>query len=756
MEKSRLIALIAIVLILVGAWIFNPYPQSNQSEPIETPKIMAKQNKDESSANQTNFQTVTNHHAQNFMKELNPLMPSKAEKIPHVLDINGQQLTDNYFWLRDKNWPKVADPKILKFLNAENAYAQAFFKQHQTEFDKLYQEITGRIKLEDRSVPIKKDQYYYYSRTEKDSNHTIYCRKEGSEQANEEIILDANALAKDHSYFSLGTWEVTHDHQKLLYSADITGGDRYTVKVKDLKNNQLLPDTVENTFGAVIWNKAGTGFFYAKLSDHWRTEEIYFHKLGDNQAQDTLLYKERDPLFMVSLDQSNSERFLFITAESKDTSEIRYIDLDLKQDKPEPVLIQARHEEHLYHVDHHGDLFYILTNDKGKNFRLVTTPIQNPSQASWQEMIAHNPKIYLNEFSLYKNHLALSSKEGGLTKIQIIDLNTKAKDDIQFPDPTYEASQIFTTFGDKGLRISYSSLIAPSSVLLYDFNDKKLATLKVQEIPSGYDKSLYQSERIFATSKDGTQIPISLVYKKSLFKQDGNNPLYLYGYGSYGSAVPASFRHYVLSLLDRGFVYAIAHVRGGDEMGYDWYESAKFLTKRNTFDDFIASADFLVNKHYTTAGNITISGASAGGMLIGVCVNERPELFKMAIADVPFVDVLNTMLDDSLPLTPGEFKEWGNPKDPKYFQYIKSYSPYDNVKSQSYPPLFVSAGINDPRVTYWEPAKWVAKLREMKTDNNLLLLDTNMDAGHAGASGRFGRAKEIAKEYLFIFTIQGT
>lgn len=680
-------------------------------------------------------------------------LPPAAEKIPHNTIIQGEKITDNYFWLRDAGWPKVEDPKILNYLKAENAYTELFMKQHQSDYDALYQEIIGRIKLADQSVPYKKDNYYYYNRTENTSNYTIYCRKLDTENAKEEIILDANILAKVSPYFNLGALSVSSDHQKLLYSADLTGADRFTVRVKDLNTGKLLADTVENTIDAVFWNKEGTGFFYSKLNDQWRSDEIYFHRLGDPQSKDVLLYKESDPLFMVGLERSGSRRFIFIESASKTSTEIRAIDLDQKDILP--FLIQERREDHLYSMDHRNDLFYILTNDKGKNFRLVTTPITHPEQENWKEFLAYDPKIYLEELNLYKNNLVLSFKENGLTQIKIINLETNKNEIVQFPDPTYEASQSFTTFEADGARINYSSLVSPNSVLEFNFKTKQLATLKTQEIPSGYDKWLYQSERIFAKSKDGTLIPISLVYKKSLFKKDGSNPLYLYGYGSYGAATSAYFRSSMLSLLDRGFVYAIAHVRGGDEMGYEWYESAKFLTKKNTFNDFIASAEYLAKQKYTSVGNITISGSSAGGMLIGVCINERPELFKTAIAGVPFVDVLNTMLDDTLPLTPSEFKEWGNPKDPKYFKYIQSYSPYDNVRAQSYPALYVSAGINDPRVAYWEPAKWVAKLRDMKTDHHLLLLDTNMDSGHAGESGRFGQIKETTKEFLFILVVQG-
>lgn len=701
----------------------------------------------------SSFSTVYAAETQPMVKNksFSSLTPPRAEKIPHLIQQNGQQWTDNYFWLRDPKWPKVEDPKILDYLNKENEYSAAFMKENQAQYDQLYREIIGRIKLKDSSVPIKIDNYYYYKRTEEDSNHAIYCRKKGSLDAPEEILLDGNALAKNSAYLQIDETEVDNAHQKLAYSADTTGEDRYTIKVKDLSTGNLLKDTVENTLGPLVWHKNNSGFFYAKLSDQWRAEEIYFHRLNTQQSEDVLIYKEPDPLFMNQVYRSGSKRFLFIVTQSKNATEIRYIDMD--QDDLNPKLIQARQEEHLYYPDHHDNLFYILTNDKGKNFRLVTAPITAPEQKNWQEYIAHNPSVYLSDFEMYQNHMVLSTKENGLKHIKIITLANKSEKDIPFPDPTYEASQQFTTFDAKGVRIVYSSLVTPPSVLEFDFDTHRLNTLKVTEIPSGYDKSAYVSERVFATGKDGTKIPISLVYKKSLFKKDGSNPLYLYGYGAYGMAMPASFRHHSLTLIDRGFVYAIAHVRGGDEMGYEWYEDGKLLKKKNSFEDFISIAEYLAQNKYTSAGKMTISGGSAGGLLIGAVLNQSPNLYNVVVADVPFVDALNTMLDDTLPLTPGEFKEWGNPKDPVYFQYIKSYSPYDNLenlKSHPLPAIFVNAGINDPRVTYWEPAKWVAKLREFNTNNALILLHTNMEAGHAGASGRFGHMADITKEYLFI------
>lgn len=680
-------------------------------------------------------------------------IPPKAAKISHVTEILGEKLEDSYAWLRTKNWPKVEESNILDYLKAENTYTQAILKPYQQQQDALYQEMISRIKLEDSTVPIQKNNYYYYSRTEKDSNHVIYCRKYDSLTAPEEIILNGNTLALNKRYFNLGAIAISQDHQKLAYAVDYTGAERHIIRVKDFKIDKELKDKIENTSGEIFWNKEGTGFFYTRLSDQLRVEEAYFHRLGDDQKNDILIYKEPDHTFWVSLTQSDTKRFIFINSASKDSAEVRYIDLE--HPKIRPVLIQARKNNHQYSVNHHGDLFYILSNDTGKNFRIATTAIMYPEQKHWKELIAHNPSIYLKNINLYKEHLALTIKEQGLTKIKIIHLPSRQEEIIQFPDPSYEASLMYTTFDARGARITYSSLVTPDSVLEYHFENKKLNTLKTLEIPSGYNSDDYQCERVFATHQDGTKIPVSLFYKKSLFKKDGKNPLYLYGYGSYGLVVPSRFRTEILSLVNRGFVYAIAHIRGGDDMGYLWYENAKLLTKWNTFNDFIAVSDYLINEKYTTSGNITIAGGSAGGMLIGVVINERPELFKAALANVPFVDVLNTMLDETLPLTPGEFKEWGNPKDPKYFQYIKSYSPYDNIKKQHYPNLYVSAGLNDPRVTYWEPAKWVAKLRDMKTDNHLLLLDIQMDAGHSGEAGRFGYLKEIAKEQLFVLMSYG-
>jgi len=680
--------------------------------------------------------------------------PPVASTIPNVTKHHDDTLTDNYHWLRDHGWPKVTDERVIGYLNEENAYYHEVMDPLKANEDNLYQEILGKIKLDDSSVPVKKDNYFYYTRMEKNSNHAIVCRKKDTLDSPEEIILNVNELAKQSKFFNVEAMAVSPDHNMLAYSYDTSGAERFVVVVKDLRDGSLLTDTIPDVLGDIVWHKNNKGFFYAKLNDNWRTDRIFYHELNTDPKNDKMIFHEEDNKYRVDVSKSASERFVFIVSHAKDNNETWFIDMTAEDLTPK--LITKRKDHHLYNVDHHGDNFYILTNDLGKNFRFVSTLITHPEQAAWQEIIPHSSQSYLTRFNLYRDNYVVQSKEGGLTKIKIFSFaGQHPPKTIDFPDPTYQASSVFTNFNDESARIQYSSLNTPDTTYGFDFAARQLKTLKVKEVPAGFDHDAYQSQRIFATSPDGTEVPISLVYKKSAFKGDGSNPLYLYGYGSYGVSIPAGFKPQIIPLLDRGFVFAIAHIRGGDEMGYEWYENAKFLTKKRTFEDFIASAEHLIKTNYTSKGNIVIVGRSAGGMLIGVTVNERPDLFKAAVADVPFVDVLNTMLDESLPLTPPEFKEWGNPKEKDFYHYIKSYSPYDNVKAQNYPHMYVSAGISDPRVTYWEPAKWVAKLREYKTDENLLLLETNMDAGHAGASGRFGLYRDIAKEYNFILKVFG-
>ncbi|AIF80776.1 protease II [endosymbiont of Acanthamoeba sp. UWC8] len=680
-------------------------------------------------------------------------LPLVTKKIPYIFEIHGEKLTDDYAWLRDKNWPDVRDEEVLNYLREENKYFDSIMASQKDVEEAIYNELKNRIKLTDTTYPIKRNEYYYYSKTTEHSNYQIFCRKKNSLDNPEEVILDCDELGKDLCFFDLGAVAVSPDHSMLAYSTDTTGGERYTIYVKNSNNNTLLKDEISDSIGSIVWHKNGKGFFYTKLNEFWRTDKVYYHELGTSSEQDKVIFKENDQIFRVSIGRSKSEQFLIIESESKDYNENWVIDFN--SDTLEPKLIEPRKDDHLYYIEHRGEYFYIRTNSGGKNFRLVKAPLTSPESANWQEVISHSNENYLTDFFTFKDKIVVQSQYKGLSCLKVYDYDFRNYHEINFPDPTYFIAPIFTTFNAANIRFSYSSLNSSEAVMESSFSDNQLETLKTKEVLGGYDKSHYASERIFAKGKDGVEIPISLVYRKDRFKHDGSNPLYLYGYGSYGCATYARFRSDIVSLLDRGFVYAIAHIRGGDEMGQEWYLDGKLLNKKNTFDDFIACAEYLIANNYTRKQNIVIVGCSAGGLLVGACVNERPDLFKMAVADVPYVDALNTMLDENLPLTPGEYSEWGNPKNEEYYRYIKSYSPYDNIKRQDYPALYVTAGLTDPRVTYWEPAKWVAKLREYKTDNNLLVLKTNMDAGHCGASGRFGYLKDIAQEYSFILKIFG-
>lgn len=675
------------------------------------------------------------------MKKTHPT----AKKIPYEIKMHGQNLIDNYHWLRDKNWPKISNKEVLKYINEENEYAKTFFNKRKKLTDKIYKELISRIKLSDTSTPIKKRNYYYFSKTLKKCQYKIHLRKKLDEV--EEIIFDENKECKNYKFFQVGSLTVSPSEKLLAYSIDTTGNEYYLIKIRDLTAKQEFEEEILNTLGAPIWSKDNQGFYYAKLNDKWRPNKIYYHKLGTSQKEDKLIYEENDNTFRVSLSKSSDEKFIFINISSSDTDEVRTIG-DLTKSK---ILIK-RKKDHLFEIDHFNNDFYIKTNDQGKNFRLVRAgSSQAIKNKNLQELIKHCKNEYLIDFNLFDNHIIITKKILGLTNIFIYDYQFNLINNINFPDAAYDAHPIYSWHDDDGVMINYSSLRTPNSTLKYIFKNSKILTLKEQEIPCGYNKDLYKTERIFIESSDNkTKIPVSLIYKKILLKNDGSNPLLLFGYGSYGISIPAAFNTNIFSLLDRGFIFAIAHIRGGDELGFQWYEEAKFLEKKKTFNDFIDVLKFFANSNFTSRKKISIMGGSAGGMLVGVALNKASEFIKSAIADVPFVDVLNTMLDDTLPLTPGEFNEWGNPKEKKYFDYIKSYSPYDNISKKEYPHVLVLAGLNDPRVTYWEPAKYVAKLREHKTDNNLLFLETEMHAGHRGKTGRFERYKEIAKKYSFL------
>ncbi|MCE2992390.1 MAG: S9 family peptidase [Candidatus Jidaibacter sp.] len=658
----------------------------------------------------------------------------------------------DYAWIRDANWPNSVDNKILDCLHAENKKCEEFFSPLQSEVDSLFAELKARIKEDDFTVPIKVDDYYYYSYIKQGQDYWVHARKHGSLSAKEEVLLDENLEAAGKDFFHTGDVEASPNHKLLAYGMDLDGSERYQLFVKDIAGNKLLDGNVKDAFGSIVWHKNNEGFFYIPTGENWRAEKVFYHTIGMPQSDDVLVYEEKDHTFSVNIDLSSSERYLFIVAKSGNNNETWYLDLEDPNAKLTVVL--PRERDHLYHVTHHGDYFYMLTNDKGKNYRLVRADIDDPNK-SRKEIIGHINDVYLLDVTAYKNHIVLEKRVLGLTQIQIIELATKESEEIKFKDEVYDAYHIFTTFDSLAVRYQYSSLTQPRSIMEYEFATKKSTELKIQEIPSGYDAEKYQTKRVWATSNDGVKVPVSLLYRKDLFKQDGSNPLYLYGYGSYGIAIPPSFRTTALSLVNRGFVFAIAHIRGGDDLGYDWYESAKFLTKKRTFEDFIAAAESLIEHKYTAKGQIAICGGSAGGMLMGYCANNAPELYKAIIMHVPFVDVLETMMDETLPLTPLEFEEWGNPKDPAYYEYIKSYSPFDNIAAQSYPNIFITSGLNDPRVGYWEPTKFALKLRDYKNDDNLLLLKTNMDAGHQGKSGRYDSLKELAEEYVFILKTFG-
>ncbi|OYD13931.1 oligopeptidase B [candidate division WOR-3 bacterium JGI_Cruoil_03_44_89] len=670
-----------------------------------------------------------------------------AEVVPKVDTLFGDIRTDNYFWLRDRS-----NPKAIKYLEDENRYTETVMKHTEKLQEHLYKELLSRIKETDLSVPEKLDNYYYYSRTEKGKQYPIYCRKKGNLDAEEEVLLDENALAVGHKYFDIGVFRVSPNHRLVAYSVDTTGSERFTLYIKNLSTGELFKDEIPNTGYSVRWANDNRTIFYTVLDKTKRPYELYRHTLGTNPQEDILVYREKDEAFFLSISKTKSKEYLIMNLGSNTTSEVRY----LKADSPTEDfrIIHPRQHEMKYYVAHHGNKFFILTNDNAKNFKLIEVSVTDPSRENWKEVIPHRDSVKIEGVEVFKNHLVLYERENGLKKIRIVDLRNNESHYVEFPEPIYTILPGRNRdFNTNLLRFNYASLVTPVSVFDYDMNKRTRELKKQYEVP-GYDPSLYQSERIFARAPDGTMIPISLVYKKEVVK-DGSNPLFLYGYGAYGSSVDPCFYSNRLSLLDRGFVCAIAHIRGGGEMGRYWYDEGKLLNKKNTFTDFIACAEHLIAEKYTSSDKLIIGSGSAGGLLVGAVTNMRPDLFKAVIADVPFVDVLNTMLDPSLPLTVAEYEEWGNPNDKEYYDYIKSYSPYDNVEPKDYPNMLIITGLNDTRVSYWEAAKLTAKLRALKTDKNLLLLKTNMGAGHGGVSGRYNYLRDVAFKYAFILDLFG-
>lgn len=671
------------------------------------------------------------------------ILPPVANKQPQILELHGDRRIDNYFWLRE-----IDNPKVAAYLEEENAYTTAMMQHTETLQTQLYDEMLSRIQETDLSVPDRKDNYYYYARTEAGKAYRIYCRKQGSLDAPEEILLDENELAVGHDFFELGVLAISPNHQILAYSFDTTGSERYTLFFLDLNTRQLYPETIADTYFSFVWANDNQTGFYTKIDHANRPFQLFRHTLGTPTDADQLIYHEPDEAYALYVDNTRSQAYILMSLRSSITTEVHY--LDANHPRGDFEVIYHRDPGIEYDVDHHSDYFYIVTNEAATNFKLVKTPIAAPSKDNWQTVIPHREDVLLSGISLFANHLVIYERQDGLPTARVQNLSTGDESNIIFPEPTYAFSEGNNPeFNTNILRFNYTSLITPPSVFDYDMDTQQRELKKQTQVLGGYDPQQYCSEWLMATAADGTQVPISIVYKRGI-KKDGKNPLLLTGYGSYGASYPASFSSTRLTLLDRGAVFAIAHIRGGEEMGRKWYENGKFLHKKNTFTDFIACAEYLINEGWTASTHLAITGGSAGGLLMGAVINLRPELFQVVVANVPFVDVVTTILDTSLPLSAMEWEEWGNPNDPVYYDYMKSYSPYDNVTAKDYPDLLITAGLHDSRVKYWEPAKWTAKLRELKTDNNILLLKTNMDAGHSGASGRYESLKELAFEYAFI------
>ncbi len=672
----------------------------------------------------------------------------QAPKKPQLLEIHGHQRQDSYYWMNDRE-----NPEVIAYLNAENAYLKEVMKPTESLQKQLFEEMKGRIKEQDESVPYFKSGYFWYSRFEKGSEYPVFCRKFGSLEAQEEIILDVNILAEGKSYYQVGQATCSTNQQLLAFTADEVGRRIYTIYFKNLETQEVLEDQIPEVTGNFVWAADQQSVFYSKQDpETLRSYQIFKHILGTPTTNDLLVYEELDEEFSCVVHKTKSEKYILIHSESTISSEVRFI---LADQPTAPFQILQTRIPHLeYAADHYGDHFYIRTNDQAQNFKLVKAPLTNPSKENWMDVVPHRPEVLLEDFDLFSKYLVTQERSNGLTQIRIQPWEGEGHS-LAFEDETYTA-YVGTNpeFDTDTLRFGYNSLVSPSSVYDYHMVTRQKTLLKQQEVVGGHEPSDYHSERIWANAADGVLVPISLVYQKSTFSKTGKNPVLLYAYGSYGYSMDAYFSSNRLSLLQRGFVFAIAHIRGGEDLGRAWYEDGKLLKKKNTFTDFIACAEHLIQQDYTSPTHLYAMGGSAGGLLMGAVINMRPDLFNGVVANVPFVDVVTTMLDESIPLTTGEFQEWGNPKEKEFYEYMLSYSPYDNITAKAYPHLLVTSGLHDSQVQYWEPTKWVAKLRELKTDQNLLLLFTNMEAGHGGASGRFNPLKEIALEYAFLLMLE--
>ncbi|MEI9918055.1 MAG: S9 family peptidase [Bacteroidota bacterium] len=688
------------------------------------------------------------------------LKPPVAEKVAHEFKENGGSRVDNYYWMKLTDAQKNSEQKdeqttkVLKYLTDENDYLKGELKHTEALQEKIYNEIVGRIKQTDESVPYKKNGYWYYTRYEQGQEYPIYCRKKGELTAAEEILLNVNDMAKGHNYYSITGLQVSEDNKLLAFGEDSVSRRRYTIYVKDLKSGKVIDTPIANTEGGVTWANDNKTFFYTKKDSlTLRSRWIVRHQLGGDPKKDVNVFEETDDTFYTGIYKTKSKKFLVVWSGSTLTNDYQILDANTPTGKFKNFTKRERGLE--YSIDHYKDKFYVVTNLDAKNFRLMETPDAKTEKANWKEKIAHRADTLLSGIEIFKNYLVLSERAKANTLMRVIDQTSGAKHYLDFGEPAYTVyPSVNEEFDTDLLRYGYTSLTTPNSTYDYNMKTKERVLLKQQEVVGGYDPANYVTERIWAPADDGTEIPMSIVYKKGIQK-NGENPALIYGYGSYGSSTDPSFSITRLSLLDRGFVYAIAHIRGGQEMGRQWYDDGKMFKKMNTFTDFVDCSEYLISEKYTNPNKLFAMGGSAGGLLMGAVVNIAPQLYKGVVAKVPFVDVVTTMLDEDIPLTTGEFDEWGNPKSPESYMYMLKYSPYDQVKPQNYPNMLVTTGLHDSQVQYWEPAKWVAKLREMKTDNNKLLLRTNMETGHGGTTGRFKVYKETAQEYAFMVDLAG-
>ncbi|WP_407486124.1 S9 family peptidase [Elizabethkingia anophelis] len=696
------------------------------------------------------FMSTTILQAQQFPDIKAPV----AEKQEHIREIHGDKVSDPYYWMIDYFKKGTNSAKVVDYLKAENTYWTDMMKDTEPFREKLFLEMKNRIKEKDESVPVFRKGYYYYTRTEAGKQYFKYCRKKGDLKAPEEILLDVDKLAEGHAYYAASGFSISPDNMKMIYGVDDVSRRQYKLFLKDLSTGKTTDLGIINTTGSATWaNDNKTIFYTAKNPETLLTEKIFRHSLGTDPSKDVLVYEEKDKSNYIGVGKSKNEKFIMISSGATTSSEIRYLDAD------DPAgtfkIFQPRMKDVIYDVTPLEDRFLVTTNKDALNFKVVETPLDKTGVENWKDFIPHRTDVLMEGITEFKNYLVFSERQNGLSQLVIYDRKTGEKEFLKFDEPVYTVySSGNPEYNTDNFRFGYTSMITPSSQFEQNLKTGKRILLKQQEVLGGYDKNNYETERLFATAKDGTKIPISIVYKKG-YKKDGKAPLLLYAYGSYGNSMDATFSSTRLSLLDRGFAYAIAHIRGGQEMGRQWYEDGKMMKKKNTFTDFIDAGEYLVSQKYTSPKHLYAQGGSAGGLLMGAVVNMKPDLWNGVISQVPFVDVVNTMLDESIPLTTNEYDEWGNPNNKEAYFYMKSYSPYENVEKKNYPNILVTTGLHDSQVQYFEPAKWVARLRDMKTDKNVLLLKTDMDYGHGGASGRFDYLKDVALVYAFMFKLEG-